>query len=48
MINVANFPLSVHQKLLYCSFAVAQMVEALRYKPEGCGFDSHDVTGIFH
>jgi hypothetical protein len=21
-------------------YAVAQMVEALRYKPEGCGFDS--------
>jgi hypothetical protein len=22
--------------------AVAQLVEALRYKSEGCGFDSHD------
>ena len=21
-------------------YAVAQLVEALRYKPEGCGFDS--------
>jgi hypothetical protein len=27
---------------------VAQLVEALRYKPEGRGFDSDDVTGIFH
>ena len=26
--------------------AVAQLVEALRYKPEGRGFDG--VTGIFH
>jgi hypothetical protein len=25
---------------------VAQLVEALRYKPEGCGFDG--VTEIFH
>jgi hypothetical protein len=28
--------------------AVAQLVEALRYKPEGRGFDSDGVTGIFH
>jgi len=28
--------------------AVAQLVEALRYKPEGRGFDSRVVTGIFH
>ena len=25
-----------------------QLVEALRYKPEGCGFDSDGVIGIFH
>ena len=25
-----------------------QLVQALRYKPEGRGFDSHDVTGILH
>ena len=28
--------------------AVAQLVEALRYKPEGRGFESRCVTGIFH
>jgi hypothetical protein len=28
--------------------AVAQLVEALRYKPEGRGFDSDGVFGIFH
>ena len=28
--------------------AVAQLVEALRYKSEGRGFDSNGVTGIFH
>ena len=28
-------------------YAVAQLVEALRYKPEGRGFDSRGVTGIF-
>ena len=29
-------------ELNYCTtgHAVAQLVEALRYKPEGCGFDS--------
>ena len=27
---------------------VAQLVEALRYKPEGRGFDSDGVIGIFH
>ena len=27
---------------------VAQLVEALCYKPEGHGFDSDGVTGIFH
>jgi hypothetical protein len=28
--------------------AVAQLVEALRYKPEGRGFDPDYVIGIFH
>jgi hypothetical protein len=28
--------------------AVAQLVEALRYKPKGRRFDSHGGTGIFH
>jgi hypothetical protein len=27
---------------------VAQLVEALCYKPEGRGFDPNGVTGIFH
>jgi hypothetical protein len=27
---------------------VAQLVEALRYKPEGCEFDPVDIIGIFH
>jgi hypothetical protein len=27
---------------------VAQLVEAMQYKPEGRGFDSRGVTGIFH
>jgi hypothetical protein len=26
---------------------MAQLVEALRYKPEGCGFNSVEVNGIF-
>jgi len=26
--------------------SVTQMVESLRYNPEGCGFDSHGVIGI--
>jgi hypothetical protein len=30
------------------SHAVAQLVEALRYKPEGCGFDPGGVVGIFY
>ena len=29
-----------------CDLDVAQLVEALRYKSEGSGFDG--VTGIFH
>ena len=29
-------------------YAVAQLVEALRYKPEGHGFNSNGVIGIFH
>jgi hypothetical protein len=29
-------------------YAVAQLVEALRYKPEGRGFDSDGVAGIFN
>jgi hypothetical protein len=28
--------------------AVAQLVEALRYKPEGRGFDPDGAIGIFH
>jgi len=32
---------------LFKGHPVAQLVEALRYKPEGRGFDSHVVTGIF-
>jgi len=28
--------------------AVAQLVEALYYEPEGRGFDSRCVIGIFH
>jgi hypothetical protein len=28
--------------------AVEQLVEALRYKPEGRGFDSRFITVIFH
>jgi hypothetical protein len=28
--------------------AVAQLVEALRYEPEGRGFDSDAVLGIFY
>ena len=28
--------------------AVTQLVDVLCYKPEGCGFDPHDVNGIFH
>jgi hypothetical protein len=28
--------------------AVAHLVEALRYKPEGSGFDSDGVFGCFH
>jgi hypothetical protein len=29
-------------------YAVAQLVEALRYKPEGCGFDSDGDIGVVH
>jgi len=29
-------------------YAMAQLVEELRYKPEGCGFDSDGVIGIVH
>jgi hypothetical protein len=29
-------------------YAVAQLVEVLRYNPEGRGFDPDGVTGIFH
>jgi hypothetical protein len=32
----------------YCGYAVAQLVEALRYKPEGSGFEKDGVTGIFY
>jgi hypothetical protein len=32
-----------------CLCAVAQLVEALRYKPEGCGFDFPMVSlELFH
>jgi hypothetical protein len=33
---------------LWGTLLVARLVEALRYKPEGCGFDSDGVNGIFH
>jgi hypothetical protein len=26
--------------MVRCGYMVAQLVEALRFKPEGCGFDS--------
>ena len=29
-------------------YTVAQLVEALRYKPEGRGLDSRWIIGIFH
>jgi hypothetical protein len=32
----------------YSGHAVAQVVEALRYKPEGCGFDSRWCNRKFH
>jgi hypothetical protein len=31
----------------YLRYAVAQLVQALRYKPEGRGFDSDGAIGIF-
>ena len=34
--------------ILLVGTAVAQLVEALRYKSEGRGFDSHGIIGIFH
>jgi len=34
--------------VMFWGYAVAQLVGALRYKPEGCGFDSDGVIGIFH
>jgi hypothetical protein len=33
---------------LHTGHAVAQLVDALRYKPEGRGFDSQWLTGFFH
>jgi hypothetical protein len=32
----------------YMGHALVQLVEALRYKPEGCGSILDVVTGIFH
>jgi hypothetical protein len=29
-------------------YAVVLLVEAMRYKPEGRGFDSDGIIGIFH
>jgi hypothetical protein len=34
--------------LLYQLYGVAQLVEALRYKPKGRGFDSRWAVEIFH
>ena len=34
--------------ILVKGYAMAQLVEALHYKPEGRGFDSDGVIGIFH
>jgi hypothetical protein len=34
--------------LINMGYALAQLVEALCYKPEDRGFDSRFVTGIFH
>jgi hypothetical protein len=34
--------------LFSVGYAVALLVEALRYKPEGRGFDSRFFFGIFH
>jgi len=31
----------------YKGYAMAQLVEALHYKPEGCGFDSRGCHWIF-
>ena len=48
--NVSVFTLAVARIALKCSkiqgHAVAQLIEALRYKPEGCGFDSCCVIDI--
>jgi hypothetical protein len=33
---------------VYCACAVAQLVDALRYKPENGGFNSRWVFEIFH
>jgi hypothetical protein len=46
-------PLPVSGRLMPCALPirghpVAQLVEALRYKPEGRGFVPDGVTGIFH
>ena len=34
--------------MIYVSFAVVHLVEVLRYKSEGRGFDSDGVIDIFH
>jgi len=34
--------------LIILGYAVAWLVEALRYKPEGCGSVPDGVMGIFH
>jgi len=34
--------------VMFWGYAVAQLVGAQRYKPEGSGFDSDGVIGIFH
>jgi hypothetical protein len=40
--------LNVITYIYWGTLLVAQLVEALRYKPEGRWFDSSGVIGIFH
>ena len=44
----SNYIINYKRYNIYRGHTVAQLVEALRYKPEGRGFDSRWCQGIFH
>jgi hypothetical protein len=46
--TTATYTTSIAKHPIWTEYAVAQLVEVPRYKPEGCGSTADGVIGIFH